>query len=708
MKLPRRACDDSPMATTVAAKASQGLSRNAVTEFSAARSLLVAAGVCVIVLVSGLGVAGSIRTGNAGDGLFKPLLASVPLVGLFLVASRPRHPVGWLFLTAGVAVLAAGVVEDERIAVLGSGPPMAFGRLLTDVSWPLTFPLLGLSLLWFPTGALPSAKWRPVAAAGLAAIGFAVVGATISRWPEAGRESPANPLAVPWLGEHFPLGLVLSLLPLFVLLSVASTLLRYRRADARERHQMRWVAWAAVVSLVSILAAVGVAQFRPLPDWLNGVASVPVVVGLPVCVGIAILRDQLFDIDFLFNRTLLYLALSLGVLGSYVGVVAAVSLAVDATPWIGPATAALVLALVFHPLRLRAQRFADQRLFGDRGQPLRVLGRVSASVLQEPGRYDEVAKSIATSLRLHAVRVELDLAGSGEQRPIEGAFGASRGTPVVEIPIERGATTLGTLSVETRSHREPLSLSEMDLLRVVANQIAAAADAERLADELRQSRSTIVQAREEERRRLRRELHDGLGARLTAIGYGVAAACAVGEFGGRSPRDDGQSAQILAGVQRDLIDATADLRNLIEGLRPAPLEELGLVSALSLSAEHLLGAAGLAFHMSSDIPDGSLSAAVEAAVYRIAIEAVTNVVRHARASNCWLSLSTDPGSTELQVAVRDDGRGMDESALPQSDRQPVGLLSIRERAAELGGRVDVRSVAGEGTVVDVHLPIGRL
>jgi len=226
-----------------------------------------------------------------------------------------------------------------------------------------------------------------------------------------------------------------------------------------------------------------------------------------------------------------------------------------------------------------------------------------------------------------------------------------------------------------------------------------AASAVRLTSDLQRSRQRLVTALEEERRRLRRDLHDGLGPTLAGVTLEIGAARNL------LGRDPAAADALLARLQAETKAATAEIRRVVYGLRPPALDELGLVGAIReeagrfASAEHAGGKAGPGLLVSVEAPEhlDGLPAAVEVAAYRITLEALTNVARHADASRCTIHLTFHDG---LELQVTDDGTG-----LPADYRAGVGLTSLRERAAELGGVCTIQSTPSGGTAVRAHLPI---
>jgi signal transduction histidine kinase len=247
---------------------------------------------------------------------------------------------------------------------------------------------------------------------------------------------------------------------------------------------------------------------------------------------------------------------------------------------------------------------------------------------------------------------------------------------------------------------------ERRLLEDLAHQIGASAHAALMTDEalrlsadLQRSRERLVEAREEERRRLRRDLHDGLGPQLSSQALTIDAVRAL-------MRGDPDAAEeLLLDLKAQAQDAVTDIRRLVYGLRPPALDDLGLLGALRESAAQY-GAKGLSVSVETPQSLPPLSAAVEVATYRIAQEAMTNVARHAGAKTCTVALAIDEAGV-LSLEVRDDGRGIPEPQAHSAVRAGVGLTSMRERATELGGSLVVEPLPEGGTRVRARLPLPR-
>jgi len=508
------------------------------------------------------------------------------------------------------------------------------------------------------------------------------------------RGHPDNPLGIPGalpLLEFVFLGGLLALLAA-TLASLVSLVGRFRRARGQERQQLKWFAYAAVVLAVSLTLS-----FTPWNSYWIGLAGLGL---FTTGIAVAILRHHLYDIDLLINRTLVYGLLTALVVGLYVATVSLLGVVLrQRGGLLSSLVATGVVAVVFQPLRERLQRAVNRLLYGDRQDPYKVLAalgqRLEATVAPKavlPG----VVETIAGALRLPYVAIEL--LGRGDDLELVAVFGGVVGEPLA-VPLVYRAEPIGRLLLGPRAPGEPFSPADRRLLADLAGPVAMAASAVQLTTDLQRSRQRLVTALEEERRRLRRDLHDGLGPALAGVTLEIGAARNL------LGRDPAAADALLVRLQADTKAATAEIRRVVYGLRPPALDELGLVGAIReeagrfAAAEHAGGPAGPGLLVSVQAPEGldGLPAAVEVAAYRIALEALTNVARHADASRCTIELALHDG---LELAVTDDGTG-----LPADYRAGVGLGSLRERAAELGGACTIESVASGGTCVRASLPI---
>ena len=263
------------------------------------------------------------------------------------------------------------------------------------------------------------------------------------------------------------------------------------------------------------------------------------------------------------------------------------------------------------------------------------------------------------------------------------------------VDLVAGGIRLGTLHLEAGPDRDAFGRGDRLLLEDVGAQVGALVQAVLANRELMRSRHELVSAREEERRRLRRDLHDGLGPSLATLALRLENAEDL------ISTDPAQAAELVGGLADLARDEIAEVRRLVEGLSPPALDQLGLVSALrQRAAQHELaaGEGDVVWTVEAERDVEPLPAAVEVAAYRIVLEAVTNAVRHGGGRACTVTLRREDG--HLRVLVQDDGHGLVVGSPPG-----VGLFSMRERAQELGGTCTISSTAN-GTLVDAVLPIG--
>ncbi|HYN69924.1 MAG TPA: histidine kinase, partial [Candidatus Eisenbacteria bacterium] len=366
-----------------------------------------------------------------------------------------------------------------------------------------------------------------------------------------------------------------------------------------------------------------------------------------------------------------------------------------------------IAAVVALPIRDVLQRGVNRVMYGDRDDPYRALARLGQRLegtLDPIEAPNVIVRTVAESLRLPWAALRLGPPGAAV-RMIE--HGVRPPWEPISVPLMSGAEVVGDLLVAPRSAAEPLSAADTTLLEALARQAGAAVHALRLTLDLIASRERLVAAREEERRRIRRDLHDGLGPTLAAIGMRA-------EVAADLVNTDPAAAQRLLGELRgEVHGAVGDVRRLVDALRPPALDELGLVGALEAQAGRLGPPPVVDVAAPGPLPE--LPAAVEVAAYRIAVEAMTNAARHAGAQRCRVQL-TEATAREagiggrdavsggrdhaLEVEVTDDGVGLVAGARPG-----IGLESMRERAAEVGGTCVIESILGGGTRVFARLPL---
>ncbi|MFN8053720.1 MAG: histidine kinase [Acidimicrobiales bacterium] len=651
---------------------------------------------------------GYLRFGRPGDAMLHQLLLVLPVVGAVLATRCPRSPIGWIFLLSGAAQCLGGAIIDDRFAIMGHGTASAWAIVAESAFWPLGFPLMVVSLFWFPDGHLLSRRWAPAAAGVLAVVATLTVLGIVSPFDAGQYPGLRNPVGITALRAVGPFARALTIIVLPLALgAVVSIGLRYRRGEAETRTRIRWIVWIVVVQLLAIAVQYLVDLAGDVPEWLVGTTPAPIVVGLPIVVAIAVVRHRLLDIDLLINRTVLYSALSAVVVGTYAVAVAGIGRTTGRSDWLPTMAVALVVAIALQPLRNQLQRLLDRRLFGQRHDPLSVLASLSVSASTSSAPFDELVGAIAQSLRLHHVALDVCHDDGGHLERV-AVFGSARGAPIEEVPMFDGRHMRGRLVVARRSPHEPLRRDEFALLAAIATNAAWLLRSELLTGELQRARERLVTAAEDERRRLRRDLHDGLGSRLTGISYQVEAT-RLAVTPGMAADASHPLVEGLEQTKADLADAVTELRRIIDDLRPGALDDLGLVRALSSDARRTLGAAGVEYDLQVDLTEqecSSLSAAAEVVLYRVGVEAITNVARHARARRCCLTLCVASG--EVVMTVEDDGIGLNGEPPCSPDRPGsagVGLRSMRQRAEELGGLVLFTARHGGGTRVTVQLPV---
>ena len=486
---------------------------------------------------------------------------------------------------------------------------------------------------------------------------------------------------------------------------------RYLRvSSATQRQQIKLVVFGIASALsVFIGANLALGAFAPTPTSPRTLTALLIgyllvyaaMLLIPLSIGVAILRDRLFDIDLIINRTLVYGVLTTSVVLLYVLVVGALGAALQVQGSLIVSLIATGLAAVmFQPLRDRLQRGVNRLMYGDRDDPYAVISRLGQrleSTLAPDAVLPAVARTVKEALKLPYVAIQLRRENGFETA---AAAGDVVDNPL-DVPLVYGGETIGRLVLGPRVGDETFGTADRRLLEDLAHQIGVAAHAVRLTDEalrlsadLQRSRERLVTAREEERRRLRRDLHDGLGPQLAGLTMTAEAARDL------VSSDPQRAKDLLGDLTERAQAAVSDVRRLVYALRPPALDALGLLGALRAHADHHNeGGVRVTVEASEHLP--SLPAAVEVAAYRITLEAINNAERHAAARTCVVRVSLDDTEEVLLVEIVDDGRGIGEER-----GAGIGLSSMRERAAELGGSCTVEALASGGTRIRAYLPCG--
>lgn len=600
-----------------------------------------------------------------------------PLLGALIVRhGRGSRAVGTVLLAAGCASALTVLCEALASSATASTTTARLVAQAAGSLWVLgVLPLVTLLPLVFPDGLRPGRVWRGLAAATIAGLVLGTVAVALHPEDFAGR------VTLPKVVTSEPVAVVL--VPVAAVLVLAGAVgglvalvVRLVRADRLVRRQIGALfAAAALFGLDLVL--------QPVLPPAAGIASQAVAAALvPVAIGVAVTRHRLYDFDLAVRRALAGASLVACLAGLYLAAFFLFSAAVGERTAVATGLAAGLTGLVVLPLGNRLVRGVDRLFYGDRADRYRVLTRFSAR-LREHLDIDEVPQALCDavvgSLRLGSA----DLVVDGGRR---ASAGEQAGTPA-EFALRHRGAVVGSLTVTPRPGQRALDDVDADLVAALADSAAPAVAALRLTDSLQDARERLVVAREEERRRVRRDLHDGVGAALAGLRLQLDSA--------RDLVDDPLAAKLLDAAADGLTDAVRDVRQVTDDLRPPALDDLGLAASLEALAARVRTP-------SLDVPVscGSLPvlpAAVDVACYRIAAEALTNAVKHAAASRIDIVLRAEDG--ELRLTVTDDGTG-----LQAASGDGIGMTSMRQRAEELGGRCTVES-GPDGTRVAVVLPM---
>ena len=638
--------------------------------------------------------------------IWGPLFCGNVVTGLLILHRYPGHRVGWVLCLAGFTWITANTTWLYGKVALDHGiADLPAAKIVTQIGsyYPFGLYLILVELLLiFPSGRLTSPRWRVVRWLGmLGALGASLSILTGPNVMDGEFGDIANPWYIPGV-----LGDILQIAGVGFLLMFAmgipagvSMVRRLRRARGVERVQLRWIALAGTILLIGyVMHIVAVTQFSETP-WFWVVFSLwgLALNSVGIMTGIAILRYRLYDIDLVIHRSVLYTSLVAGIAALYLVLVNLINVVAQRaesdrpSPWAVSFVVAAGVALVAHPLRQRLEGQVNRRLYGERDDPGAVLARLGArleAAIAPAELLNEVTRTVTDLLRVPHAAVALRTDAGLDVVAEAGTPGSEQ----VGVPMVYQHEPIGELRVTPRGPGEGFSRADSVVLEGIARQTAVAAYALRVTGDLRLARERLVTAREEERRRLRRDLHDGLGAQLAALTMQANSVR-------RLVRDDPAGAEAeIDHVQAELRSAIADIRRLVHGLRPPALDEFGLVAALrSRLVAFESGSGGIATELHATGDDATLPAATEVAVYRIVEEAMTNIGRHAGAWRVRVDLEI---GSEVRLEIEDDGRGIRDGYEPG-----VGIQSMRERTDELGGVFAIGPGGAGGTRIAVTIPL---
>ena len=604
------------------------------------------------------------------------IVAGFAIAGAGLVHLRPRNWIGWILLASGlfqVTNLAADAYSIRALTDPDRSLPLGIAAAWV-ASWTwlpsLLLPALVLPAL-YPTGRTTSRYWTWHVRAAL--VGTLLACLLLGLGPGGVDDSVPGtelPFALPaWLGVlvAVPAAGLLVASAVSVLLG---TTLRAVRASFPERQQLLWL-----IIVVALMVATVFGSTRYLFATTYGL--------VPVAVAVGVLRYRLLGIEVVLRRTLLYLPITVLVALLIGGLTTLLARLVPEGP-LPLLAASAVVAVIVIPLAARLRVLVDRLVLGERADPLTVVDRLGAGL--------EVADADPVSSMLEAVASATGTpyaAVHDATGQVQASVGVTTSIGLLDLPLRHGGETLGRLTIAPRRGAGSVSVTDRRLVTALAPHLA-------VVIQLDEERRRVTTATLAERDRLRRDLHDGLGPSLSGIALGLEAAAAA------QATDDAAVRELLARTRAEAEAAVREVRRVIDGLRPTALDLHDLEGAVRSTASSLGmgGPGGPAFAVDAD-PLPGLTPQVEEAAYRIVAESLTNVVRHARAEHCVVRLTRVNG--DLRVMVTDDGRGPD-GVGPSAGGH--GLDSMRRRATDLGGTLDVAADASSGTIVTARLPLG--
>jgi signal transduction histidine kinase len=645
--------------------------------------------------------------------------------GMMIVTRQPRNASGWVFVAIGAVIsiqflTASAVVWGTKVDP-GWPVPLAPIALLGEyVFYPVA--LLPLLFLLFPDGRAPSPRWRWAVGALVAGLAFTVIGfvfgpGPLNNYVEAGVVY-INPIGINALSTVGPILTALGGVMILgvALATVVAVRQRFRRATGETRQQLRWL-----VLVASILGILLIFQFLitpvlaalfdagqngpPIFDYTFALIAATVGVGIPGAYLIAIFRHGLWDLDVVVKKAVVVALVAVGLTatGLLIGLVLPLAVVGMGSGFeVFPILVGLVLGLLFGPIRRWARRVADRVVYGRRATPYEVLTEFGENVRTTysaedvlPRMAEVLGRATGADVARAWVRVGETLRPAARwpaDAPDTSAVPAGddagwSSLPDGIVPIESQGELLGALSVEMPAN-DPLDPARKRLIEDFAGQASLALRNVRLIEELRASRQRLVAAQDEERRRIERNLHDGVQQQLVALNVQLGLLAKVAE------REPARAGEMAPGLQVRATEALEDLRDLARGIYPPLLADKGLSSALEAQARK---AAVPTAVRSEGI--GRYDQAVESAVYFCSLEALTNIAKYANASGATVHLVQTDG--HLTFTVTDDGDGFDASATSYG----TGLQGMADRLDAIGGTLVVTSAPGDGTTVRGSLPV---
>jgi len=645
--------------------------------------------------------------------------------GFLIVSRRGTNLAGWTFEVVGLGIVALNAMLTFAyvgVAVPGTVPAVGLWAIVDEYA---IFVLALLPMLWllFPDGKPPTPRWGVLVRVYFGAL--AVVGAVAVLMPGPLNNLVdfgiiyLNPVGRSWVADVGGAVMAVGMITVFAITigSVFATRRRFKRADGEERQRLRWLRFvisiAVVLLLISFLgslafAVIGGEGSGAADDWsgiLFALLALTLALGLPAAYLVAIYRYGLWDLDLVIRKTLIVAVVGVTLTAIGLGLlllVPVMTLGLGAGPLdagaVVPVVVGLALGLLFGPIRRRARRFADRVVYGERATPYEVLtsfgDRLSETYSADdvlPRMAQVLAQATGADVAIVWLRIGGAIRADGRW-PADAVEPApltidGDALPPPLVGVRHQGELLGALSVSMPAN-DPLDPAREQLVADLAAQAGLVLRNVRLIEELRASRQRLVAAQDEERRRLERNIHDGVQQQLVALSVQLRLAEQL------VPKDPGRSQELLAGLQERATETLEDLRDLARGIYPPLLADQGLAAALRSQARK----AALPTTVTAE-SIGRYPREVESTVYFCTLEALNNVAKYAAASRTDITLAQRDGT--LEFAVRDDGRGFDVAARSTG----TGLQGIADRLDAIGGTLAIESAPGAGTSIAGSVPV---
>ena len=643
------------------------------------------------------GIVGSLQSegfpGNGDSWTLGAVAIGFCLLGRLVVSRQPTLPIGWLLLAGGAvqawSLLASWWALQGLVGDPGSLPLTGLAAWLAVWLAPLPWVLvLAAPLVLFPDGTPRSAAWQRFLFAVASVVGTLVVATAIVALPVA-VDDPLQLVDLPDIprGSTAELAIGLRATARWVgfgatIVALGGVVMAWRRANGIERRRYSIVLiGVSVVIVCSVIGALvpAVSEQRvDGPEALDAVA----LLALASAIAIAVVRYRLYNLRVVISRTVLVVLVGVLLSAVYLAVLVVLARLLDESTGLSvPGVAAAGAVVVATAPVVSWATTTTRRWFGRATDPTTVAARFSDRRSVD-GDADSVVERLAATVRdeLRLGSVEITVIGT------EPVVAGDAGGPAWSMPLDYQGRDVGTVVVTGRPG-ERIAEADRRTLEQLGHYLAVTAEAIRVGEDLRDAQQALQDAYLEERRRVRLDLHDGIGPTLASIRLRLLS------LKRRLPGEPSVD---------ELIDQTADaireVRRIVDGLQPSILEDLGLVPALQILVADTRQASGIDVTISTDADLSDLPAHISTTSYRVVAEGLANVVRHSKSSVCTIQLTRL--ADQLDIAIRDNGCGFD----PTTSLTGMGLRSIASRASAAGGDVSISSTAGAGTTIAVRLP----